>query len=160
VLLGLFLSDIGPDGEHDFVVNSTDPISINESRWHRYVTSPEAAAKAKADQISYLWDGLIDRFAKHFREGTAEHLSSTSASEHALILRFFARENRTRRRSLSVIVIDMIETTVPNQRRLRVMPPLTAGDPYWVLLIFRSFVRSRTKQTAKLEEHSSEPARS
>ena len=37
----------------------------------------------------------------------------------------------------------MIETTVPNQRRLRVMPPLGPGDPYWVLLVF-PFLRSVT----------------
>jgi hypothetical protein len=149
-LIGLFMADVGPDGEHRFTVPTAGPVSLNESWWHRFVNSPEAAAKLKADQISYLWDGLIERFAHHFREGTAEHLTEdTDAAQHAAILRFFARENRTRRRSLSRMLVEMIKTTSADQRRLRLMPPLRPGDPYWVLLLF-PFHKSATYEQNRI----------
>ena len=101
------------------------------------MSSREAEAKFQADQVSYLWDDLIERFAKHFREGTAEHLpKNTTATLHASILRFFARENRIRRRALSKVILEMIKTIPASHRRLRMIPPARAGDPYWVLLLF------------------------
>jgi hypothetical protein len=54
-LLGWYLSDIGTDGEHDFVAPqgapANSPIAVDESWWHRFATSPEAARKLKADKV-------------------------------------------------------------------------------------------------------------
>ena len=52
------------------------------------------------------------------------------------VLRFFARENRFRRRLLSDAVFSMHRATSPSQRRIRFIPPVVSGDPYWVLLLF------------------------
>jgi hypothetical protein len=138
-LLGWYSSDIGTDGEHDFVAPAgapvNAPIAVDESRWHRFATSPEAARKLEADQVSYLWDHTIELFAHHFRQGTADHLTDTNPESHASILRFFACENRTRRRMLARAIVEMLETTKPDMRRLRVLKPSRPGDPHWVLLL-------------------------
>jgi hypothetical protein len=155
-LLGLYLSDIDARGKHFFRLPKEGAIALDESWWHGYRSSPEAAAKHEADKVSYAWDWLIERFAKHFREGTANHLSATDAAEHAHILRFFAREGRMRRRLLAKTVLDVIKTTEANRRRLRVIPPLEPGDPYWVILAFPylkkvSYEQNRTARLVFLE---------
>jgi hypothetical protein len=134
-LLGWYLSDIGPDGKHDFVGPGDAPIAVDESWWHRFATSPDAARKQAADEVSYLWDHNIELFAHHFRQGTADHLTDTDPASHASILRFFARENRTRRRMLAGAIMDMLKTTPRDMRRLRVLKPSRPGDPHWVLLL-------------------------
>lgn len=155
-LLGLYLSDIDEKGSHVFKLPTEGAIVIDESWWHRYRMGPEAAAKHKADAVSYLWDELIERFARHFREGTADHLSHTEAAEHARILRFFARERRLRRRILAKTVLDVITTTEPHMRRIRVIPPVEPGDPHWVFLAFPylktvSYQQNRTTRRSFLE---------
>jgi hypothetical protein len=155
-LLGLYLSDVDAREKHYFRLPKEGAIALDESWWHDYRVSPEAAAKHEADKVSYIWDWLIERFAKHFREGTAQHLSATSAAEHARILRFFAREGRMRRRILAKTVLDVIKTTESNRRRLRVIPPTEPGDPYWVILAFPylrkvSYEQNRTARLVFLE---------
>ncbi len=144
-LLGLYMADSSPEGEHVFSLPSGDPVALNESWWTKYLASPEAAAKHDADRISYLWDSLIERFATNFRRGTAEHLSHATPADHARVLRFFARESRLQRRILAKNIMDILETTEPHRRRLRVMPPMRPGDPYWVLLAF-PYLRTATAE--------------
>jgi hypothetical protein len=70
--------------------------------------------------------------------GTSHHLTEVESAHYDFerVLRFFARENRTRRRLLADAIRDMHRTTPPDQRRLRIIPPMRGGDPYWVLLLF------------------------
>jgi hypothetical protein len=49
--------------------------------------------------------------------------------------RFLARENRTRRRMLGKILLEMIATTPRNIRRLGALEPSREGDPYYVFLL-------------------------
>jgi hypothetical protein len=143
-LLGMYLSDVDDAGNHIFPLpDDGAAVAVDESWWHRYINGPEVVAKRDADKISYVWDGIIERFAKHFREGTAEHLSHAEAAEHARILQYFAREGRVRRRVLAKTAIDVVVTTEPHMRRLRVIPPIEEGDPYWVFLAF-PYLKSAT----------------
>jgi hypothetical protein len=69
-LVGLSrLVDISTRDQPNHYERGSDPISINESSWHRYVSGPEAAAKAKADQVSYLWDALSNGSRSTFANG-------------------------------------------------------------------------------------------
>src|SRR5205823_107442 len=51
------------------------------------------------------------------------------------VLRFMAREPRWKRRYLAQSLLEMLRTTPPDQRRLRVLPPMDEGDPYYVFLL-------------------------
>lgn len=155
-LLGIFLGQIDDDGAHAFVPATDEPLVLDERRWHGFLRSRERAAKLEADRVSYLWDYLTERFAQHFRDGTADHLTHTTAAEQSLILQCFARENRTRRRILAQTLLEMNAATSANMRRLRVMPPMRPQDPYWVLLLFpflqsASYQRNRTLRREYLE---------
>ena len=152
-LVGNYMSDIDDHGRHIFRLPDEGEIALDESWWHRYITGPEYAAKTKADRVSYVWDELIEKFAHHFREGTADHLTHTNAAEHARILQYFAREGRVRRRILAKTAIDVVTSTEKHMRRIRVIPPIEAGDPYWVFLAFPYLktVSYEVNRTARLE---------
>jgi hypothetical protein len=85
-----------------------------------------------------MWDGLIEEFAGHFRAGTSHFISEigSPSDDFEKVLRFFARENRTRRRMLAENIRDMLARTPATQRRIRVVPPSLPGDPYWLFLLF------------------------
>ena len=97
--------------------------------------SPQRNAQLEANKVSYLWDSLIERTTRHFLDGTSHFLADTSLASHELVLRFFARESRVRRRMLAGAFVEMMETTPPNLRRLRVLAPSRPGDPHFVLLL-------------------------
>lgn len=136
-LLGWFMGRVNAQDQHDFVLppDANGPLAVDESWWQRFIMGPEAAAKFEADRISYLWDDLIEKFTHHFQEGTSDFLTDTTAASMDASLRFFVRENRTRRRALATALIDAVQTTPADKRRLRVVPPSGPGDPYWVLLL-------------------------
>lgn len=140
-LLGLYVGKINEHDEHDFVVPAEagdKPLVLSESRWHGFLNSGERRRKLKADEISYVWDELIELFTSHYMAGTSHHLTEVESAHYDFerVLRFFARENRTRRRLLADTIRDMHRTTRPDQRRIRIVPPMRAGDPYWALLLF------------------------
>lgn len=88
------LPEIPPDTE--FVVHP-------EGDWEFYRASPQWDAKRKADEISYMWDGLIDHQASFVRAGTAIGLPEAppESIDHERILRAFAAEPRLARRQLA-----------------------------------------------------------
>jgi hypothetical protein len=135
-LLGLYVAKLNENDEHDFVVPAEAgdmPLALSESRWHDFLKSGERHRKLKADEVSYFWDHLIELFTRHYMAGTSHHLTEVESTHYDFekVLRFFAR-----RRLLAETIRDMHRTTPPDQRRLRVIPPMRAGDPYWVLLLF------------------------
>jgi hypothetical protein len=136
-LLGLYVAKLNAAGEHDFVVTlDENSVVLTEDRWHNFLKSGERRRQKEADEVSYLWDGLIEQFTGHFMAGTSHHLGDPAQDEFEKMLRFFARESRLRRRVLSENLIDMHRTTPSTKTRLRVIPPMRPGDPYWVLLLF------------------------
>lgn len=140
-LLGWYVGKLNEQGEHDFVLPAEaddKPLALSESRWHDFLNSGERRRKLQADEISYFWDDLVELFTRHYMAGTSHHLTERESAHYDFerVLRFFARENRVRRRLLADAIRDMHRITRPDQRRLRVVPPMRAGDPYWVLLLF------------------------
>lgn len=83
----------------------TGAITLMEGDWRFYRTSPQRAAKRKADEGSYMWDALIEHQASFVRAGTALGLPAVApppeAVDHERILRALAAENRLARRDLS-----------------------------------------------------------
>jgi hypothetical protein len=135
-LLAYYLTHLNENKEYDFVFEGEfNGVSIDEGFWRDFVNSPQRKAQLKANRVSYLWDDVIERFTRHFLQGTSQFLFDTSLASHELTLRFFAREPRVRRRMLASAILGMIETTPPTLRRLRVVAPSRAGDPHFVLLL-------------------------
>lgn len=134
-LLAYYLTHLNTDDEYDFVFDKdVNAITLDEGFWRDFVKSPQRKSQLEANKVSYLWDDLIERFTRHFLQGTSHHLSGTTLSSQETLLRFFAREPRVRRRMLASAVVDIVRTTPPGMRRLRVVKPSRTGDPYFVLL--------------------------
>jgi hypothetical protein len=135
-LLALYLANLNAQEEHDFVVPAGyDFVGIPEGHWEDFVRSPQRRAQLEANEISYAWDALIERFGRHIINGTSRRQSHPGLGNQERLFRFFAREPRTRRRFLARSLIELIERTPPTQRATRVIKPSDAGDPYYVLAI-------------------------
>lgn len=71
-LLAYYAIRINDDGDHDFVPDDEPgQIEIDRSRYKRFVGDPQYIAKKRADEISYLWDTLIEAFTTHMLDGTS-----------------------------------------------------------------------------------------
>lgn len=140
-LLGWYAANLNADDEHDFILPpeaGDKPVALSEGVWHQFLSSRERRRMIAANEVSYFWDDLIEQFTDHYMAGTSHHLTEDESMHYGFekVLRFFARENRTRRRLLAAAVRDMHRITHPTLRRIRVIPPMKAGDPHWVLLLF------------------------
>jgi len=81
----------------------TDAVTLLEGDWQFYRSSPQRAAKRKADQGSYMWDALIEYQASFVRAGTAVGFPAAlpETIDHERILRALAAEPRLARRQLA-----------------------------------------------------------
>lgn len=134
-LLGYYMWNTGPDG-HDFVITQdATHVSLDEGFWLDWLQSPQRAAYVQANERSYFWDQLIDKFSFHMVNGTNLFASPGGVRETELSVRWMAREPRFRRRMLANDLLSMLATTRPGQARRRLFPPMQPGDPYWVFLV-------------------------
>jgi len=134
-LLAHYLGHLNSEGHHDFVFPAKyDAISIAEGLWQRFLASPQRAAQLKADEISYFWDELIEKFSHHAMQGTQYWASSPGVGDVEKILRIMAKEPRTRRRMLSKAILERAANIPSGYRATRIMFPSYKGDPYYVFL--------------------------
>ena len=98
---------MGSDG-HEFVTPpGTDlPLFIGQTKYEQLLTNPQYLAKKQADEISYLWDRLIESFTAHMLRGTSltRKGHSFNLSESEIGVRYMALERRFVRRTLGASV--------------------------------------------------------
>jgi len=139
-LLAIYLSNLNEKQQHDFVFptdgkEQPNAIFLDESHWQGFETAPERIAQLKADEVSYAWDKLIEKFSFYAIRGEQYFVTQGGITDSERILRFMAREPRWKRRYLARSLLEMLRTTPIDQRRLRVFPPVDDGDPYYVFLL-------------------------
>src|ERR1019366_4103860 len=65
-LLARYLGRLNANGEHDFMIpTKSDAVYFDQGSWIHFLQSPEHHAQVEANEISYAWDELIDKFAFH-----------------------------------------------------------------------------------------------
>ena len=127
-LLGSYARTTNDSGEHDFPSHpGSDLIFLDEGFWTGLLTQPDFIARKERDRTSYLWDYLIETFAKHIVSGTLAHGNELGILAHERGLRVMASESRLGRRTLGMALGEMFETTKPNETRTRMM--VSALDP-------------------------------
>lgn len=89
---------------------------IGDNIWEDFYNSEPYKAKRKADEISYVWDKLIETVAGFALKD--ELLFGPNISETEFALRFLARETRLNRRSLGNALIDFLSSTKHIDSRL------------------------------------------
>ena len=136
-LLAHYLRHLNESGVHDFSVpDDADGIFIDEGHWSDFCSHPLRRTQIAANRISYAWDSLIEKFARHAFAGTQYFTSGSGLQDTEKVLRFMAREPRTRRRSLATALYQLIRKTPDrNIRGTRVIKPSYPGDPFYVFLL-------------------------
>lgn len=135
-LLAFYLKATNSDGEHDFIVPAdTDGLSIEEGMWEEYLSSSERRSQVKADEVSYLWDRLIEQFNTRILDGTQHYTSHPGIESLEQSMRFLAREPRIRRRMLAQNLLNILKTTPTTHRRTNIVLPSQPGDPHYVFLL-------------------------
>jgi hypothetical protein len=112
-LVGYYLQSEGPNNEHDFIKpgggawKDGDHFAIGEGMYAQLIQRPEYHAKRSADEISCMWDRLIEQFTGNILAGTS--VSSFDephdAADAEKALRTMALETRVRRRMLGEALI-------------------------------------------------------
>lgn len=106
--------------------SATGIVLVGSGIWDDFSARPEYIAKKKADEVSYLWDKLIDEVAGHALSGTLEFGPSLTDTE--LALRVMASEDRYQRRLLAKAFDDFLRQSATSMRsRLAVS---TSGTTY------------------------------
>jgi SEC-C motif len=131
------LSDIGEDDQHAFVVPpDLKSVFIDEGHWEDFKRSPQRRAQLEANEVSYVWDMLIEQFSKHIIGGTQYYTSHEGINNSERSVRLLAREGRTRRRMLAMALVGVVGEELPERgKRSRHVLPSRPGDPYYVFLL-------------------------
>lgn len=137
-LLAHYLKEINEEGEHDFFFeerNSFSGIALNEGSWFDFEDHPKRIAQKKADEISYMWDSLIEQFSKHAIAGSQYFVTEGGFADSEKAIRMLALETRFSRRVLATNLKEIIIKTPKNLRMLRVYPMLQENIYYVFLLL-------------------------
>jgi hypothetical protein len=136
-LLAHYLQNIDENKEHTFFPKSDEPlpIKIAEGIWNDFCKHPSRLAQIKANEISYSWDKLIEKFIFHITTGTSYQMSHPNIKSQEEVLRFLAKENRTRRRLLAISFNEFIHKTPEKSRGTRIVKPSFPGEPYYLFLL-------------------------
>ncbi len=139
-LLAIYLKNLNENNEHDFVFpiapgQVVSKIYLPEGHWEDFQNAPERIAQLNADKVSYVWDKLIEKFNYYAMRGEQYFVTDGGIKDTEKVLRFMAREPRWKRRYLAKAILDMLQTTPVDKRRLRVLPPIDKGDPYYLFLL-------------------------
>lgn len=135
-LLGYYFNKLNEQGEHDFIFDRDyNAIAINEGYWEDFLKSPQYRYQLEANQVSYAWDSLIEHFSTHAMQGTQYFPNPYGVAGTERIMRFLARESRTRRRMLVRSLFEIMEKNPKTKKTARVMKPSHPGDPYYVFLL-------------------------
>ena len=115
-LLALYLT-----GNRQFdVPDSTTLLVVGDDLWSGFVGSEAYRARREADQVSRLWDALIETHVRGLRDGTAWGLDGLSPTPTLYgaepALRILAMEGRFARRVLSEQILDL---TGPSRGKVR-----------------------------------------
>jgi hypothetical protein len=116
-IVASYLANMNAAGEPDCILPQVgyDTVIMAEGCWADFKNKPKYIAKKLADQESYLWDQLIERFAVTARTGDVgsanpQHITAERA------LRTMASLNRVSRRLVSRRLIQLFEK-VPEEGR-------------------------------------------
>ncbi|MDB5137147.1 MAG: hypothetical protein JWP37_3750 [Mucilaginibacter sp.] len=136
-LLAFYLRHLNDADEHDFALPETDADAyvFDEGTWTAFENDPQRQRQIAADNISYFWDHLIEKFSFHTINDSQYYVSEGGYSDGEKLIRILAQERRLSRRALAESLADMIATTPKDRRRIRVMSTLRDHLYYAVLLL-------------------------
>lgn len=135
-MLAEFLKRTNEESEHDFIIpEGATGVAFDDGIWSEFQKNPQRLAQIEADEVSYTWDRIIEKFTFHALNGTSEWQSEPGLAIHEIALRFMAKEPRLRRRLLSAALMGLIHKTRIDQRATRIVKPYLPEQPYYLFLV-------------------------
>ena len=156
-LLAYYAVRINEEGEHDFISNrklledGSNQFKIDRSHYANFVNDPRYIAKKQADEISYLWDKLIEAFTTHMLNGTSITLGGYEfhLEKNELGVRYMALERRFLRRSHGEAVSGALEIGKTKDMFFRMMMgPADSIENETAFFILTSKYLDRIKKTS------------
>lgn len=122
------------------IPDGTEMVLLPEGEWAAYSISPQRAAKRKANEISYMWDALIEYQSKFIRAGNAVTASWTPGElvDHERIVRALASQNRLARRVLSANLRYALSKPERGERFARIY---MSGQPPNLAFVFLALAK-------------------
>ena len=134
-ILAYYLRSDEGAGKHGFSFGDQySGVALIEGLWQEFLESPQWKAARLANEASYGWDRLIEKFTKHVIEGTNVVHEYDSIDEIERVIRFMASEPRVRRRFIMNSLYEVMRRAMTEMRSLRILEPSSQGDPYYALL--------------------------
>jgi hypothetical protein len=137
-LLAHYLFPLEGKGTNDFILpRGVRRLSVEPGLWAKFEQDDYRRKRQQDNQISYLWDELIESSSRAIISGTELYASEPGISGGAQVFRFLARESRTRRRHLATSLHDMVQSAPdrPQFRYVRVEESTKPGDPFYAFLL-------------------------
>ncbi len=120
-LLASYLTTL-VENRHGFVLPAdVNAIQIEEGQWEAFKESEQRTAQLAADEVSYVWDALIEEFNKHILGGTSYYTTTPAVADRERIMHFLAAESRVHRRVLAGALLELVLRPNENQRLTRVL---------------------------------------
>lgn len=123
-LMAFYAIRINSDGDHDFVLEKESaPIIIDQNRYAKLISDPRYIAKKHEDEISYVWDMLIEGFTTHMLDGTSITIDDFKFDlrKSELGVRQMALQQRFSRRAHGQAVMGALEKGKNTDRFFRIM---------------------------------------
>lgn len=161
-LLSLYMTKINSQGEHDIVLpegttSEVDFVWLNEGIWEGMIKNPQYRAKKEADQVSYFWDQLTERF---IQLSDPKYLGLGLELEQPpegmeLAFRIMASESRVSRRNLAHSILDVRGRSGPKKAYSRLVTSVQSPDTVYIFLAVpkietESYLKYRQYRTARL----------
>jgi SEC-C motif len=108
-ILGFYLRHIDETGQHCFELPDVGNVVIGGNFWEDYQKHPDHLAQMAANEISYIWDGLIEHFSTHIMNDSLVRGGGSDRFKSELPLRVMASASRTERRTLAKLLVGVLK---------------------------------------------------
>lgn len=136
-LLAFYLQQTNSMGEPSFSILEEENVNLGivEGHWEAFCNLPIRINQIRQNQVSYIWDRLIERYSEHILNATQYYTNQIELSETELALRFMAKEPRFKRRLFSVQLKELVTNTLDGTRRIHAIIPNLFTDTYYIFLV-------------------------
>lgn len=160
-LLAHYLLNLDPDTKRHYIglrKGEYDVVMIGEGEWKDFIQLPQYRNKKVADEVSYLWDDVIQRTCQNALDGTL--LGDAKLLEGKSAIHEMAKEPRVMRRALCERIANAIrefpETPAELMRMITYMESFYENKAYVFLQLKVTNIRDyeneyRPKKRAMLE---------
>ncbi|SEK16237.1 hypothetical protein SAMN05444746_12421 [Variovorax sp. OK212] len=153
-LLARYMSTMR-DEEHAFpkTPKGVNFVALPEGDWEVYRASPQWKAKQSANEISYMWDALIEHQSGFIRSGkaiTVPWLPALDGANHERIVRALAGQPRLARRSLSTDLHVAMHRSDPGRMFARIK---MTGRPPNQAFVFLTIPRTEGEDYDTIYRH-------